>query len=246
MGEGRRMALHPVTRRSVPDQVFDQLLDEVIDGGLSPGDTLPGERTLAQTLGVSRPAVREALQRMSASRLVDVRQGGTTTVRDLQRVGGLDLLPRLLVRGGELDPRIARSILDARLALGPVVAALAAARRTDSDLATVDAALDTLEQAPDAVARQRAALDFWDAVTDAADSLVFRLLFNNLRLAYEPAIEALGPLMEAEVANTRAYAALVTAIRAGSQARARRRAHDLLEPATDALTALIDDLEGDR
>src|SRR3954453_10442263 len=115
------MALRRVTRRSVPDEVFDQVLSEVVNGGLGVGESLPSERRLAELLGVSRPAVREALQRMSATRLVDVRHGGSTTVRDFQRHAGLDLLPRLLVRNGELDPATARSIVEARFAIAPHV-----------------------------------------------------------------------------------------------------------------------------
>src|SRR5689334_25312022 len=98
------MVLKPIVRRLVPDNVFEQLLGEVVDGSLSPGDALPSERRLAELLGVSRPAVREALQRMSATGLVEVRHGGATIVRDLQRHAGLDPLPRPLVRDGELDP----------------------------------------------------------------------------------------------------------------------------------------------
>src|SRR3989337_1285403 len=110
------MALKPVTRRSVSDQVFDQVLDEVVDGSLAAGEQLPSERQLAEVLGVSRPAVREALQRMAQTRLVEVRHGGATTVRDFRRAAGLDLLPRLLVRRGALDLGVARSVLEARLA----------------------------------------------------------------------------------------------------------------------------------
>src|SRR3954449_8905001 len=122
------MVLTPVTRRLVADDVFEQLLDEVVDGSLGPGDALPSERRLAELLGVSRPAVREALQRMSATRLVEVRHGGATTVRDFQRYAGLDLLPRLLVRNGELDPDTARSIVEACYAIAPDVAGMAARR----------------------------------------------------------------------------------------------------------------------
>src|SRR5512144_3301697 len=125
------MPLQPVTRRSVPDEVFDQVLTEVVDGGLAAGEALPSERRLAEVLGVSRPAVREALQRMAQARLVEVRHGGATTVRDFRRSAGLDLLPRLLVRNDELDVSVARSILEARLAIAPEVAALAAERGSE-------------------------------------------------------------------------------------------------------------------
>ena len=87
------MPLQPVTRRSVPDEVFDQVLAEVVDGELEAGEPLPSERRLAEVLGVSRPAVREALQRMAQTRLLEVRHGGATTVRDFRRYAGLDLLP---------------------------------------------------------------------------------------------------------------------------------------------------------
>ena len=55
------MPLIPVARRSVTDEVFDQILAEVLDGELAPGASLPSERQLAEVLGVSRPVVREAL-----------------------------------------------------------------------------------------------------------------------------------------------------------------------------------------
>ena len=240
------MALQPVTRRSVPDDVFDQVLAEVVDGGLEAGASLPSERRLAEVLGVSRPAVREALQRMAQTRLVEVRQGGATTVRDYKRTAGLDLLPRLLVRAGHLDLDVARSILEARLVVGPGVAALAA-ERADRDLAArLTAVVDELEQAGDDVSRQRHALAFWDLVVDAADSLVFRLMFNNLRAAYEPALEALGPVLAEEVGQADAYRVLVAAIAGGQPETARAAADRVLRPATAALLAALDTLREDR
>ena len=227
------MALHRVARRLVPDDVFDQLLDEVVDGELAAGDSLPSERRLAEMLGVSRPAVREALQRMSQTRLVEVRHGGATTVRDFRRYAGLDLLPRLLVRNGEIDPAVGPR--GARGAAGDRAhggrdggrpAPYAGPRRRSTPPSR------DLEAAADPLARQHAALAFWDAVTDAADSIVFRLMFNSLRLAYEPAIAALAPLMEAEVGNLAGYRALSEAIASGDEDAARAAADDLLRPAT--------------
>ena len=98
------------------------------------------------------------------------------------------------------------------------------------------AALDTAEGSE---ARQHAALAFWDAVVDAADSIVFRLLFNSLRLAYEPAIAALGPVMEAEVENAEGYSALAEAITSGDREVAHAAADDLLRPTTEALAQLL-------
>jgi DNA-binding FadR family transcriptional regulator len=233
------MALKPVARRLVPEDVFDQLLGEVVGGELAAGDSLPSERRLAEVLGVSRPAVREALQRLSQARLVEVRHGGSTTVLDFRTTAGLDLLPRLLVRDGDLDPAVGRSILQARQAIAPAVAALAAETGGPAVADTLRAAVAQLESAPDSEARQHAALGFWDAIVDAADSIVFRLLFNSLRMAYEPAIAALGPVMEAEVDNLDGYRALAEAVAAGDPEAARICAEDLLRPATEALGRLL-------
>jgi len=240
------MVLKPITRRLVPDDVFEQLLGEVVDGSLGPGDALPSERRLAELLGVSRPAVREALQRMSATRLVEVRHGGATTVRDFQRHAGLDLLPRLLVRNGELDPDTARSIVEARYAIAPDVAGLAARRAAraaeDARRGLLDA-VDAIAAADGPAGRQRAALTFWDAVVDLADSIVFRLMFNSLRAAYEPAIEPLAPLLDAEVSNVDGYRAIAGTILRGDAEAAAAAADDLLRPATEALVHFLEDFD---
>jgi GntR family transcriptional repressor for pyruvate dehydrogenase complex len=237
------MPLQPVTRRSVPDEVFDQVLAEVVDGGIEPGDSLPSERRLAEVLGVSRPAVREALQRMAQTRLVEVRQGGSTTVRDFKRSAGLDLLPRLLVRRGNLDLAVARSILEARLVVGPGVAALAAERGGPALAAQLTDTVDALAATDDDVERQVLALTFWDLVVDAADSLTFRLMFNSLRAAYEPALEALAPLMAEEVGQVESYRLLASALGSGDPETARAAADRVLRPATESLLSALAALE---
>ncbi|WP_227997913.1 FadR/GntR family transcriptional regulator [Nocardia australiensis] len=238
------MALQPVVKRSVSGDVFEQIAADVLSGELAPGATLPSERQLAEALGVSRPAVREALQRLAAAGLVAVRQGDATTVLDYRRGAGLEVLPRLLVRAGELDPGVARSILEARLHNGPKVAELAATRlaATHSEVGTaLERSVTALAAEADPVTQQRHALDFWDHVVDAADSIVFRLMFNMLRAAYEPALVALAPIMSAEVGNVEAYRELAAAIVAGRPNEAADIARTLLAPAT---TTLIDALGG--
>lgn len=233
------MPLEPVSRRSLPDEVFDQVLDEVVDGEFGAGEALPSERRLAEVLGVSRPAVREALQRMAATRLVEVRHGGATTVRDFKRAAGLDLLPRLLVRRGVLDPAVGRSVLEARLAIGPAVAGMAAARGGPPIAPLLHTVVDRLAGTDDDIARQELALEFWDLVVDSADSLVFRLMFNSLRAAYEPALAALASLMAEEVGQPEAYRLLASALASGDPETARAAADRVLRPATESLLAAL-------
>lgn len=237
------MPLSPVTRRSVPDEVYDQLLDEMLGGELAAGTALPSERRLAEVLGVSRPAVREALQRLVHAGFVDVRQGDSTTVRDFRRLGGLDLLPRLLLARGGLDLGVARSILEARVYVGPKIAELAAARGGPDAAEHLARAVHELRADADGVRRQHVALAFWEHLVEAADSITFRLMFNSMRAAYLPLVEALAPLMAAEVDRVEAYSALAEAVAAGDPDLARQRASELLGAATATLVGAIDEMQ---
>ena len=239
------MALTRVSRQLVPDQVFDQILSDVVNGELQAGENLPSERRLAEVLGVSRPAVREALQRMAQASLLQVRQGGATTIREFRRFAGLDLLPRLLVRNDELDLGVARSILEARLAIGPHVAAMAAERCTPALIEALSEVIGSLASDDDPVGRQHQALTFWDHVVDGADSIVFRLMFNSLRAAYEPVVDALAGHMAAEVGQVDAYRKLVATITAHQPDAARLAAEELLRPATTSLLSAVRMLEED-
>ncbi|MFG1768905.1 FadR/GntR family transcriptional regulator [Nocardia salmonicida] len=243
------MAWTPVVKRSVSGDVFEQIAAEVLGGELAAGSTLPSERQLAEALGVSRPAVREALQRLAAAGLVAVRQGEATTVLDYRRSAGLEVLPRLLLRGNSIDPAVARSILEARLHNGPKIAELAAARvrsrgttdpRVGGELAVLRDSVDSLVAESDPLTQQLIALEFWDHILDLADSIAFRLMYSMLRAAYEPALAALAPIMSAEVGNADAYRDLAAAIAAGEPERAADSARALLEPATTALIHALD------
>ena len=224
------------------DQVFDQVLTEVVDGELGAGDPLPSERRLAEVLGVSRPAVREALQRIAQTGLVEVRHGGATTVRDFRRHAGLDLLPRLLVREGRLDAAVARSVVEARTQIAPAIAALAAERGGPAAGAALDDVLAAFAATTDPVHWQLTALEFWDVLVDAADSIVYRLLFNSLRAAYEPAVPALGALLVDEVGVLEPYRVLVAAVGAGDPPTARAAAERVLGPTAESLLGAFAEL----
>jgi DNA-binding FadR family transcriptional regulator len=138
---------------------------------------------------------------------------------------------------------VARSILEARLVIGPGVAALAAERGGPALLAGLTEVVDALAATGDDVERQVHALAYWDLVVDAADSLAFRLMFNSLRAAYEPALEALAPVMAEEVGQVGAYRVLTAAIGEGDPDTARAAAERVLRPATASLLTALQALD---
>jgi GntR family transcriptional repressor for pyruvate dehydrogenase complex len=66
----------------ISDAVASSLERRILEGSLKPGDRLPPERELAIELGVSRPSLREAIQKLASKGMVQSRQGGGTYVTD--------------------------------------------------------------------------------------------------------------------------------------------------------------------
>src|SRR3954454_20559118 len=123
------MRLEPVQRRSLPDAVFEQLMAEIVAGGVPPGAALPPERALTEQLGVNRQAVREALQRMHLLGLIDIRHGEPTRVRDFRSEASPELLSWLVIRpDGSIDPAVVRSVFELRATIGADAARLCATR----------------------------------------------------------------------------------------------------------------------
>jgi len=79
----QELALEPVRRSKVYEEVAARIRRLIADGRLKPGDKLPPERELAVALGVSRTSVRDAIRTLQMTGLLEPRQGEGTVVREL-------------------------------------------------------------------------------------------------------------------------------------------------------------------
>jgi len=114
---------------------LEQLLREYVqEHGLVPGDRLPSERVLSDALKVSRVSLRQATVSLEVQGLLEVRHGGGIYVRSLDV--DPERLKTMLTRRRRLP-----EVLEAREAIECMLARLAAQRRTDADLASIDDAL---------------------------------------------------------------------------------------------------------
>jgi DNA-binding FadR family transcriptional regulator len=248
MGHAGAVDLHPVERRSASGAAFDLLFGELVAGRLEPGDTLPAERSLTETLKVNRQAVREALQRLAQAGLVDIRQGDSTRVLDFRRSASLDLLPHLLSRpDGSPDPAVARSIMEMRASLGPDVGRLAARRATTEvkdRLASV-----VSEMASNAADLERLSsldLEFWDALIEGADNIAYRLAFNSLRQTYEPLQETLRPVLADELTDIETHREIERAVADGNEQGAADLVSRLLAKGSATMAEALVAIENQR
>ena len=124
------------------DQVAEQLCAEITQGRLAPGDKLPTEARLVEQFQVSRTVVREAVSRLKSLGLVDSRQGSGVFVSAQQPFAPLNFEARHAA-----SQEAVIQMVEVRRALEAEVAALAAERRSASDLQAIEQAVQALEQA---------------------------------------------------------------------------------------------------
>lgn len=134
----------PIRRRRLSDQVSAQIQGRIASGELRSGDKLPPERELAESFGVSRGAVREALRNLERSGLVALQAGARGGAFIGQGDAGLisDSFRNLYQLGSvSLD-----ELTEARLWLASTVVRIACARATDEDIAGLTANVDEAER----------------------------------------------------------------------------------------------------
>jgi len=128
----------PQKKERLGDKLYGQILQQIVSGVLREGDRLPSENQMCQSFNVSRPVVRQALVRLQADGLVASRQGAGTFVQKRP--------PEGLMRFAEpSDVSEMLRCLELRMAVESQAAALAALRRTSSELKDIENALSAIE-----------------------------------------------------------------------------------------------------
>ena len=164
-----------VARMSLVDTAIEELRGEIAAGTWPVGTKIPSESQLAESLGMSRLSVREAVRVLVHAGLLTTRQGDGTyvTATDESRVA----LRR------RLDKAAAMELIDVRRGLDLVAARLATAKRTDHDLTGLREALarrDSARRAGDVDGFADADVDFHLRVADAAHNPLLGDLYRSM------------------------------------------------------------------
>lgn len=221
-------SLGPVGTLPLSEQIHRRLLDGILEGTI--GETLPAERELAATFGVNRHAVREALKRLQQAGLIEVQQGGATRVLPLREHAQVDLLPHLLLRGGEVDGDLVAAVLEFRACVGADAARLCALR-SPGTAGALRALLPTPDMPEPDLELTNLAL--WTAIVDGSGNLAYRLALNTLvagidRIRTSEVGRDVMRDLHAEYRRAEETTALVEAIAAGDGPAAERLAWVLL------------------
>lgn len=168
--------LEPIERRSVVDELVIRLGEYIVQRGLRPGEKLPPERELMESLRVGRSSLREAIKALCAVGAIEVVGGGGMYVGR----GGSKALSRPLSWAVFLNASTIRQAIEARQLIEVELAALAAERITDEELATLRSCIGEMRAAASDTERYLSAdVTFHMAIATAARN---EILFYALEM----------------------------------------------------------------
>ncbi len=221
-------------RRSLTQQVTDEMTSWIKTGRYSPGDQLPPEAELARMFNVSKPSVREALKHLVAIGAIEVSHGKPPTVSRMNSMPLVNFF-HLAINAGDESLREA---IELRRGLEIESMLLATERATPEDIARLGALIETLNQHKgDYELWVPAHVEFHAAMVAASHNRFYTFLQDALKTTIERInrrIIAAQPSRDPEV-SFRRHVELFEAIKSGKRDKAR----DAIESHFDAVDAVI-------
>jgi GntR family transcriptional regulator, transcriptional repressor for pyruvate dehydrogenase complex len=163
----------------ISDVVAHELEKRILEGSLKCGDRLPSERDFCVELGVSRPTLRVAIQKLITKGLLDTRHGGGTFVTDRLEAYFVNPWQEMLSD----HPMLHSDLLEFRQMLECRAASLAAERATNVDIARLDehyAKLDAVYESDDVKACINADVAFHQAIAEASHNVLVGHMASSL------------------------------------------------------------------
>lgn len=159
-----------------------ELIKAIVGNDLLPGQNLPPERELADLLGVTRPTLRETLQRLSRDGWLTIKHGRPTIVNDYKNNGGLGVLKSLANFNELASKPLIQDWLEFRVLILPDLAC-------KTILSMPDELIEILNNMPAANAKSNvfAAFD-WDLqmfMIKYSNNSIAKMLYNDLSEIYQ-------------------------------------------------------------
>lgn len=172
---------------SVREWILSTLGKRILGGVYAEGTALPIEAELCAEFDVCRTVMREAVKMLTAKGLLVSRQRAGTRVRMASHWNRLDADVLSWMSALPPDPEFVRGLIEARLAIEPAAAKLAAMRSSSRDLARIEEAYLAMCTTPadDLMGRTEADVAFHIGILEASNNPVFAALGRLIRQALE-------------------------------------------------------------
>ena len=228
-----------VSTRRLHEQVLNALVERIVSGEFTAGDSLPSEAELCEVYNVSRSSVREALRVLAEKGLIEVRHGLGTRVNPIESWDFLDaLVLNARRRCGGMTP-IVRDALEAMEIIECEVAALAAARANVEDRDHLLTALERMKRAKDdAGAFADAQVAFHRTLLDATRNRILIRMADPIRELLEYAVQTTSVVKGALERALMDHEALYRAVCAGDVSGARESMRQNLKTSAEDISKL--------
>lgn len=170
------MTFQPIKTKKIWEEIVEQLKAMITNGELEPGDKLPSERDMSESMGVSRASVREALITLEAIGILEIKPGDGTFVR--QTSDAETFAPLAMVLALERNP--GAQMMEVRRVLETEMAALAAERASEENLSKISRLLDLMKGAQTTRDAVEADLRFHFAIAEATQNTILLRLMNTI------------------------------------------------------------------
>jgi GntR family transcriptional regulator, negative regulator for fad regulon and positive regulator of fabA len=208
------------------ERVESRLITAIVDGEFAINSTLPPERELARRLGVTRPTLREALQRLARDGWIEIHHGKSTRVRDYWHEGNLAVLGTIARQQGHAPPDFVPNLLHVRELLAPAYARLAV-KRSARNLARFLEDYQNLIDTPDVFAR--ADWELHRYLTIESGNPIFTLILNGFKELYPHMGRAYFTPPRARARSRKFYADLREAAQARDPERAEAITREVMQ-----------------
>ncbi len=210
--------------------VENRLINAIVDGDFPINSLLPPERELAQRLGVTRPTLREALQRLARDGWIEIHHGKSTRVRDYWHEGNLAVLGTIARHQDHLPADFVPNLLHVRELLAPAYAGLAVKHSAKNLVKFLDGYQDLIDT-PDAFAK--ADWELHQRLTIESGNPIFTLILNGFKELYPQMGSVYFAPPKARTRSRKFYADLRTAAQARDPNRAEEITRDMMQDSID-------------
>lgn len=223
-------------RSTLADALTHGILALMRDEQLQPGDRLPSVRELSDRFGVAVPTLREAIRRLEAFGVVEVRHGSGIFVRSAH--------PPLMLanpHANAIDSQVILDLIDARILFEPWCAGIAARHPEHPGVAALAGILARAEAAIDTDddALQAANMAFHRGVATCAGNVVLAQVMTLLTEIYASEQSVMLTISNQRRHDHEEHCAILAAIQEGNPALARERMHDHLVSVRQTVAARL-------
>jgi GntR family transcriptional regulator, transcriptional repressor for pyruvate dehydrogenase complex len=165
-------------RAGLSEYLTQRILQLIRDEGLQRGDRLPSVKSLAESFSVATPTVREALRRLQANGVVEIRHGSGVYLRN-----GRERILLANPNRGEIEGQTIQHLLDARLLIEPRLAELTAQFADEAKISELQQCLDEAEgylMGNDDEKLHRANMSFHQTIANFSENSILAQVIESL------------------------------------------------------------------